>query len=129
MATRVASATRPITLKDILNKRVCGIGNCIFERKVHEGAATIQRGFIHSRSLLQNVLGLDTAARAAALRAATTQPTPIPVAVAFDYATAFPSLSQEFLAEALTESGMSDYDGVTARLRRRSWAARRFSES
>lgn len=53
-----AGASRPITLKDTLNKCVCGVGNFILKKKVPWRAATVQLGFIYSRSLLQNVLDI-----------------------------------------------------------------------
>ena len=70
------------------------------ERATKDWVSRSQQGFLPGRSLLENVVSLDTQMRVACL----TQPDP--AAILFDFKAAFPSLSHGSLMMVLARCGI-----------------------
>jgi len=104
--------TRPLSLKQGDNKHAASTLNFCISPSVSHGAIDTQRGFIHGRQLVQNVLDLDFHLRAMAfgfrqdhsVHSPGTIEVPtigiaatIPLGVLYDFASAFPSVGHEWL--------------------------------
>ena len=90
---RTAFELRPIGLKNTDNKIIGGICNWKLRRGASKSICRIQRGFVFGRNFLNNIVDLDTASRCYALEHWGL----MPILAAFDFGTAFPSLSQDWL--------------------------------
>ena len=67
-----------------------------------DGICSIQRGFTPKRNFIDNVVDLDACARVAAIQ----NDQFLPLLASFDYASAFPSLAQEFMIAVFEHNGM-----------------------
>ena len=112
---RTPTDLRPLTLKNTENKIVAGVCNTIIKPVVEKAAEVSQRGFVANRQLVQNAVDLDFSSRLDALEYTHTQDlkgfnfwselmvtqfgllNSIPVALLFDYASAFPSVSHAWI--------------------------------
>ena len=97
--------TRPLALKNSDNKAIGGVVNFLLKRTMARSACALQRGFIPGRQLLENVLNLDTHARAQGMRDGGCR---IPILAFWDYAAAFPSVAHAWLFRALASAGAPD---------------------
>jgi len=109
--------TRPLTLKNEDNKCVAGLVNWGISPTVRRCASKVQRGFVNGRQLVQNVVDLDFASRAGALRYQASIDGysfqndlsivrdgcvgALPVLALFDFASAFPSVAHMWLRAVL----------------------------
>ena len=105
---RKPAETRSIGLKDTDNKIIGAVVNRCLRRHAAKHLSEVQRGFVAGRNLLDNVVDIDAEARLLA----TDSRCCAPVLAAFDYGTAFPSLSQLWLfltiAASQLPSGFAD---------------------
>ena len=97
--------TRPLALNNSDNKAIGGVVNFLLKRTMARSACALQRGFIPGRQLLENVLNLDTHARAQGMRDGGCR---IPILAFWDYAAAFPSVAHAWLFRALASAGAPD---------------------
>ena len=109
--------TRPLALKNEDNKAVAGVTNQAISPVVQACASKIQRGFVNDRVLVQNVVDLDFASRAGALRYGGSKHGydfdsdlsirrdgcigRLPVLTLYDFASAFPSVAHAWLFAVL----------------------------
>ena len=114
---RHPSELRPLTLKNADDKVVAGCANWCLSPVIEKTASQLQRGFIHGRQLLQNIVDLDFSARERSLIASGAEPRLpfscdlglsrrgivgiLPILLLFDFAAAFPSVSHKWLRAVL----------------------------
>ncbi len=79
--------TRPLSLKNEDNKIIASVVNDLLKKCIATRAGRLQRGFVPGRQLIENVVGLDTAARLHGTRANSPS---LPAFVFWDFAAAFP---------------------------------------
>ena len=96
--TRKVADTRPLSFKNTDNKLVCSCMNYSYKSALKLNITDIQRGFVPSRQLVNNIVDLDTYAH---IHALSTIQERLPLLVFFDFAAAFPSVSHEYLMLAL----------------------------
>ena len=72
----------------------------MMEPVMNEWVSQMQRGFLGGRSMLSNVLDIDFEATKVSLKH------PHGAIVLFDFAAAFPSISQEYMWEVLGHIGL-----------------------
>jgi len=92
--------TRPLSLVDTANRLIANSYRLMLEPLFNKLVSDMQRGFLKGRSILRNVLEIDWESMRVSLlddRGAL---------VLFDFEAAFPSLSQEFMFEALEKLGL-----------------------
>eukprot|EP00959_Pyramimonas_sp_CCMP1952_P208299 4357321-Pyramimonas_sp.AAC.1 len=96
---RSAQDTRPLGLKSTSNKVVAATLNRRITPAIQRVASVVQRGFVAKRNFVNNIVDLDSAARLAAVRAAChpSPPRGPPSLLSFDFAQAFPSVSQAWM--------------------------------
>ena len=82
---------RSIGFKNTDNKIIGGVSNRALLGGVSQSLCQIQRGFVHGRNAINNVVDLDSASRCYAMAF----PESIPVLAGFDFGTAFPFLAHE----------------------------------
>jgi hypothetical protein len=90
---RSPDSTRPLGLKNTDNKAIAACTNSSIKHAVARDACELQRGFIHGRNFVNNIIELDAFGRAYAA-----DPSLFFALMAFfDFGSAFPSLIHEFL--------------------------------
>ena len=92
--------TRPLSLVDTVNRLIANAYRLVMEPLANKLVSDMQRGFLKGRSLLTNVLEIDWESMRVSLS------TDRGALVLFDFEAAFPSLSQDFLFEALAKTGL-----------------------
>ena len=97
--TREAESTRPLACKNCDNKAVASVTNNTMRPAVMVDMVDVQRGFIPGRQLGQNIVDLDSAARAFGMQGETSFSDPLgkslcPLLAFYDFAAAFPYLIQ-----------------------------------
>jgi hypothetical protein len=114
-----ASGTRPLAIVDTVNRLVANAMRLAWEGRWSAHISPSQQGFLPGRSLLSNVMNLETDAQ---LTAATAEAGAV---LLLDYQAAFPSLSHTFLMRGLEAWGMPSsarrqvaqlYAGVACRI-------------
>ncbi len=95
-----ASNTRPLSIVDASNRILASMLLLPLERHYADWISPHQRGFIKGRQMLRNVLDVDYAAHKISLK------TKFGAILLFDFRAAFPSLSHDYLFEALAEIGL-----------------------
>ena len=98
-ASDSAASLRPLSLKDTADKLCAAAMSRALSCVLPEWACAFQRGGVPGRRLLDSVIRVDAAARAASL-ASRREPT-LPALVLFDIKAAFPSVSIAFLKSIL----------------------------
>jgi len=83
--------------KDCANKTIGGVSARLLRRSVSQSLCGLQRGFVHGRNFCDDVVSLDSAGRICGR----SELARVPVLATFDYGTAFPSLSQDFMFQTL----------------------------
>ena len=123
---RKASETRPLSLSNTDVKIFASALRVVLERAVREWAHAAQRGFITGRSMLENIIDIETACICHGLGSpatadgifydpantshpATTQVPTTPAAIFFDFGAAFPSISQDYLRRCLHRTGIPEH--------------------
>ena len=86
---------RPLSLMNTDNRLMANAYRLRVEPLLDKIVSPAQRGFLPGRSMLQNVVEIDSDMRAASLQAEQ------PGAVFFDFAAAFPSLAHDFMEDVL----------------------------
>ena len=79
--------------------------NEAIKRPIAERASNSQRGFVHGRQGLDNVVDIDTRARILDMQATGEN---VPAIMLYDFAAAFPSVSHDFLFMCLIAAGLPD---------------------
>ena len=102
---RHVTAVRPLSLKNSDNKTVAGVYNHCAAPVVARCACQIQNGFVLGRQLLQNIVNLDTFARAVTFGDASMF---LPILMFFDFAAAFPSVLHRWLFKVIEKQGMPE---------------------
>ena len=97
--------TRPLSLKGCDNKTIGAVVNAKLRVPLAKQLSDIQRGFVHGRQLIQNVVDLDSAAR---LTSMTHDCGALPLMVFFDFAAAFPSVLHEWIQMIMQAYGLPD---------------------
>ena len=95
-----AAGTRPLSIVDTANRLIASAYRLRWEPHLASWVSPLQRGFLPGRSLLANVVDVETAAITAALTDKE------PAILLFDIAAAFPSLSQRFMQAVLAHIGL-----------------------
>jgi hypothetical protein len=95
-----AGSTRPLAIVDTANRLLANAMRLAWESRWAEHISASQQGFLPGRSLLANVLGLETDAQ---LTAATADAGAV---LLLDFQAAFPSLSHSFLLQGLEAWGL-----------------------
>jgi hypothetical protein len=99
---RHSEDTRPLGLKNSVNKILAGVANWSCKPALSKSTVYTQRGFVPDRQLIENVVNLDTAARISSAKGNTQFDSPMnprlcPILALWDIASAFPSVSHEWL--------------------------------
>ena len=95
-----ATQTRPLSLVNTDNRLIADAYRSVLEPLADKVVSFAQQGFIRGRSMLRNIFDIDLESMIASLthrRAAL---------ILFDFAAAFPSVSQDLLLEVLRSLGM-----------------------
>ena len=92
--------TRPLSIVNCDNRLIASAARNRWETHLAEWILPRQQGFLRGRSILTNLLQLDTASMITSL----TQPSG--ACILLDFASAFPSISQEFLFATLEHIGL-----------------------
>jgi hypothetical protein len=92
--------TRPLSLVNTDNRLVASAARIRWEGILSSWVSRNQQGFLHGRSLLENLISLDSAAMQTALSG------PEGAIILFDIKAAFPSISTEYLLQALQHIGL-----------------------
>ena len=95
-------ATRPLSLANTDNKVMAGASRICLEPVADDWISWQQRGFVGGRKMSRNVVELDLEARCSAMRGERS------ALVFFDFKTAFPSISQDYLLHCLGALGLCD---------------------
>jgi hypothetical protein len=99
--------TRPLSSVNTDNRILAIAGQIQIEKTAKEWVSDMQQGFINGRSMVENILKIDLAAK----RTLKNRTTDIPsggAIVLFDFKAAFPSVDQGFLINALKKFGFDD---------------------
>ena len=99
---RAPCDTRPLALKNSDNKTVGGVFNRCCRDVIQHSASPLQRGFVPTRQLLENVIDLDAYGREYAVA----NPRSIPKLAFWDFATAVPSVAHAWMCLVLNFAGM-----------------------
>ena len=91
--------TRPLSSVNADNRLLASAVRLRLEAILVDVVSPEQQGFLGGRSLIRNIVDVDDAMRAAALRGNS------PAAIFFDFSAAFPSISQAFLRKVLVHLG------------------------
>ena len=92
--------TRPLSIVNCDNRIVASAARNRWEEHLTNWILPRQQGFLSNRSIIRNLLQLDTASMITSL----TQPAG--ACILLDFASAFPSISQDFLFEVLRHIGL-----------------------
>ena len=95
-----ASDARPICIVDTANRLTANAARLRWESLLAPWLAKEQRGFLPGRSMLANVVDIETEAMRYALHFDS------PALILFDFAASFPSISQEYIFEVLEHLGV-----------------------
>ena len=93
-------STRPLSIVNTDNRLLANAARLRWERLLNPWISPQQQGFLGNRSILKNVLDIDYAAMTTAL---TNNQGAL---VLFDFASAFPSISQDYMLDLLTKLGV-----------------------
>ena len=92
--------TRPLSIVNTDNRLVANATRLRWESMLCNWISSNQQGFLPGRSILANLLALDTGAIHTALSG------PNGAVVLFDFKAAFPSVSQQYLSQTLAHIGL-----------------------
>jgi hypothetical protein len=99
-------------LKNTDNKTICGVYNCSMRLALARNICSDQNGFVHGRQFINNIVERDTQARVRACEAFGAAPLDpnarsgtFPLTPLFDFAVAFPSISQTRVAQCMAAAG------------------------
>ena len=95
-----AANTRPLSIVNTDNRILANAARLRWERILNPWISPQQQGFLGNRSILKNVLDIDYAAMVTALTSDKG------ALVLFDFAAAFPSISQTYMMDLLTSLGL-----------------------
>ena len=95
-----AGDTRPLCIVDTANRVLANAARLRWEALFSQWLLPEQKGFLPWRSMLSNVVDLETKAMHCSLSSRR------PALILFDFAAAFPSLSQEYLLQMLELFGL-----------------------
>ena len=94
------SATRPLSIVDSINRILASVFRVTLERVASDRITSCQRGFIKGRNILQNIVDIDFAAQKVSIKRKSG------AILLLDFRSAFPSLDQNFMWEALETFGI-----------------------
>jgi hypothetical protein len=97
-----ASETRPLSIVDAANRIIASAFRIALERNVADWVSDMQRGFLHGRHMLRNILDIDLAAQKISVK------TRAGAILLFDFRAAFPSMDHAFMWETLAAIGLPD---------------------
>ena len=92
--------TRPLSLVNTDNRLIANALRLVIEPLANQWVSKMQRGFLHGRSLLSNVVDVDYESMRVSLKHKRG------MLVLFDFEAAFPSLSQELMMDCLCKIGL-----------------------
>ena len=96
------SKTRPLSIVNTDNRIIANAYRLMMEPIINSWVSDMQRGFLDGRSMLSNVVDVDFEAMRVSLKH------PRGAIVLFDFASAFPSISQTYLWKVLAHIGLPD---------------------
>ena len=94
------SSTRPLSIVNTDNRLLANAARLRWEQLLNPWVSPQQQGFLGQRSILKNVLDIDYASMTTALTHSNG------ALVLFDFASAFPSMSQTYMFDLLTKLGV-----------------------
>ena len=92
--------TRPLSIVNTDNRLIANVFRLMLEPIINQWVSDMQRGFLTGRSMLSNVVDIDLEAMRISLKH------PRGSIILFDFAAAFPSLSQEYMWQVLSHIGL-----------------------
>jgi hypothetical protein len=95
-----ASGTRPTSIVDAANRIVAAILCVALERCVGSRISNMQKGFLHGRKMLSNLIDIDAAAQKISIHSSKG------AIILFDFKAAFPSMDHQFIWDILEGSGL-----------------------
>ena len=95
------SKTRPLSIVNTDNRIIANAYRLMLEPMLNKWVSDMQRTFLHCRSILFNVLDVDFEAMKVSLKHSRG------AIVLFDFASAFPSISQDYMWEVLENIGLA----------------------
>ena len=101
-AYHTAKNTRPISIVNCDNRILAGAARLAWEPMMNSEIHESQRGFLKGRSMLANVVDNELSSMAAAAEG------PGHATIYFDFRAAFPSISHEFLEDAMAARGIPE---------------------
>ena len=96
------SSPRPLSIVNTDNRIIANAARLRWEPIFNTWVSNLQRGFLKGRSMLSNVVDVDTEAMTVSLRDEEG------ALVLFDFAAAFPSMSHDYLRAVLRHLGLPD---------------------
>ena len=99
--------TRPLSIVNTDNRILAIAGQICFEKAAKHWVSDMQQGFIKGRSMVENILMVDLAAKQV-MKNRTTDIPSCGAIVLFDFRAAFPSVDQDFLFDVLKKFGLHD---------------------
>ena len=94
------SNTRPLSIVNTDNRLIANDASLRWERNLNPWVSPQQQGFLRRRSILKNILDVEFSAMKTALSSTEG------AMIFFDFASAFPSMSQQYLIQLLTSLGL-----------------------
>ena len=95
-----AGSTRPISIVDAANRIIAAILCVALERNVGSRISDMQKGFLHGRKMMSNLIDLDEAAQKISIR------TSRGAIILLDFRAAFPSMDHDFIWDTLEAVGL-----------------------
>ena len=92
--------TRPLAIVNCDNRLVANVARICWEGNLSNWVSQKQQGFLQGRSILANLIDLDTESMCASLRSNDG------ATILFDFRAAFPSISQDYLQTVLKRVGL-----------------------
>ena len=95
-----AGNTRPISIVDAANRIIAAILCVALERCVGSRISNMQKGFLHGRKMMSNLIDIDEAAQKISIK------TSRGAIILLDFRAAFPSMDHTFIWETLEANGL-----------------------
>ena len=92
--------TRPLNIVNTDNRLIASATRCCWEHHLENWVLARQQGFLHKRSIIRNLLEMDMASMHTSLMQDSS------ACLLMDFASAFPSVSQDFMRRMLQHIGL-----------------------
>ena len=97
-----AESTRPLSIVNTDNRIIANAARLRWEPHYNTWISDMQQGFLGGRSIIKNLIDLDTEAMTISLKSDRG------AIILFDFKAAFPSISQEYIHRVLQRTGMPE---------------------